>query len=208
MTATQPPVLVVHGLWDSRRRIAPLVRGLRARGAPHVHSFDLWPSDGRATMAELARQVRAEAQALLREHSCRRIDVIGFSMGALASRYYLQRCGGRDHVRRFVSVSGPHAGTWTAFALPFPGVREMRPGSALLRELAADSDPFGDVEVHCIYTPFDLTIRPPESSVLPGARSVHRLSVPLHRWMVWYPSVLDTVAQTLAQPWPAAAAGG
>src|SRR4051794_3350044 len=123
----QLPVLVVHGLWDTEARIDPLVRGLRARGVEHVSSFDLEPNSGRAPIAELARQVKERADALLAKHACRQIDLVGFSMGALASRYYLQRCGGRDHVRRFVSISGPHAGTWMAFALPFEGVRQMRP---------------------------------------------------------------------------------
>jgi triacylglycerol lipase len=193
----QLPVLVVHGLWDSRARVEPLVRGLRSRGLTDVSSFDLEPSSGRAPIAELARQVRERADALLAQHACERIDLVGFSMGALASRYYLQRCQGRDHVRRFVSISGPLAGTWTAFALPFEGVRQMRPGSALLRDLDADERPFGDVEVHCIYTSLDLMILPATSSVLRNARSVHRLRVPIHRWMLRDRGVLDIVAGIL-----------
>lgn len=193
----QLPVLVVHGLWDSKARIEPLVRGLRARGVEHVASFDLKPNTGQAPIPELARQVQMEADALRDQHACERIDLVGFSMGALASRYYLQRCTGRLHVRRFVSISGPHAGTLTAFALPFEGVRQMRPGSALLRELDADPDPFGEVEVHCVYTSLDLMIVPATSSILRGAKSVHRLRVPIHRWMLHDRAVLDLVAGKL-----------
>lgn len=196
----QPPVLVVHGLWDSQIRIEPLVRGLVARGLSDVASFDLVPNTGRAPIAELARQVQVHAAALSAEHATARIDLVGFSMGALAARYYLQRCGGRDRVRRFVSISGPHAGTWTAFALPFEGVRQMRPGSALLRDLDADQQPFGDVDVHCIYTSLDLMIVPATSSVLRSARSVHRVRVPLHRWMLHDRRVLDLVASILRAP--------
>ena len=196
---SQPPVLLVHGLWDSRARIEPLAQGLRERGIERVHGFDLRPSDGRAPIAELARQVAEQADALRREAGAVQIDVIGFSMGALASRYYLQRGGGHEHVRRFISISGPHAGTWTAFALPHAGIREMRPRSQLLRELDADPDPFGAVEVHCIYTALDLMILPATSSVLRAAHSVHRLRVPLHRWMILHPDVLDLVACTLNQ---------
>jgi triacylglycerol lipase len=190
-------VLVVHGLWDSRLRIEPMTRGLHARGVKHVHSFDLRPSDGRAPIAELARQIQAQADILRRTQRQSRIDVIGFSMGALATRYYLQRCGGREHVRRFISISGPHRGTWTAYALPHAGIRQMRPGSPLLRDLNADADPFGEVEVHCIYTALDLMILPATSSILRGAHKVHRLKIPLHRWMIHHPSVLDLIAQTL-----------
>lgn len=195
--ASQPPVLLVHGIWDSRARIDPLARGLRSRGLPHVHSFDLKPNDGRASMAALADQIRAEADSLQKRSGSTQIDLVGFSMGALASRYYLQRCGGRDRVRRFVSISGPHAGTWLAYALPFEGARQMRPGSELLRALDADEEPFGAVEVHCVYTSFDLMIVPATSSVLRAAKAVHRLRVPLHRLMIQDPAVLDLVARTL-----------
>jgi triacylglycerol lipase len=198
--SAQPPVLVVHGLWDSRERIEPLVSGLNDRGLTDVASFDLVPNSGRAPIADLARQVQVHAAALSGERATAKIDLVGFSMGALAARYYLQRCGGRDRVRRFISISGPHAGTWTAFALPFEGVRQMRPGSALLRDLDADQQPFGDVDVHCIYTSLDLMIVPATSSVLRNARSVHRVSVPLHRWMLHDRRVLDIVARLLRAP--------
>jgi len=193
------PLLIVHGLWDSLTRIDPLVQGLRARGIERVLGFDLLPSTGRAPIGELARQVAEQADALRRESGAQQIDLLGFSMGALAARCYLQQGGGRAHVRRFISISGPHAGTLTAFALPFAGVRDMRPRSALLRALEADTDPFGNVEVHCIYTPLDLMIVPATSSILRGAHSVHRLPIPLHRWMIRDSRVLDLVASLLTR---------
>jgi triacylglycerol lipase len=174
-----------------------MARGLGARGIRALQSFDLDPADGRAPIPELARQVQIQVDAMLQRYGCPRIDLVGFSMGALASRYYLQRCGGRERVRRFVSISGPHAGTWTAYALPFAGVRQMRPGSELLRGLDADADPWGEVEVHCVYTSLDLMIRPPTSSILRGARATHCVRVPLHRWMIHDSAVLDLVARTL-----------
>lgn len=193
------PVLIVHGIWDSRARVRTLEHGLRARGIEHVAAFDLRPNDGRAPIAVLAEQAKLEADALLRAHGAP-IDLVGFSMGALVSRYYLQRLGGKGHVRRFVSISGPHHGTLVAHALPLAGLRDMRPGSALLRELEADPDPFGGVEVHCLYTPYDLMIVPARSSVLPQARSVQRLPIPIHRMMITQRSSLDAIARLLLMP--------
>jgi triacylglycerol lipase len=195
-----PPVLVVHGIWDSARRIAPLVAGLTARGLHPVVSFDLVPNDGRAGIAVLAAQIAEQAEALRARSQQPRIDLVGFSMGALASRYFVQRLDGRERVRRFVSISGPHAGTYTAHALPLTGVRQMRPASAFLNDLAGDRDPWGSVEVHCIYTPFDLTILPAKSSLLTGARSVHRVPVLIHRAMLRDTRVLDIVARLLRAP--------
>jgi triacylglycerol esterase/lipase EstA (alpha/beta hydrolase family) len=194
------PVLLVHGIWDSSSRLAPLRAGLERRGIGPVHAVDLVPNDGRAPIAELGGIVAREATELAEREGASRVDVVGFSMGALVARWYIQRGGGKAKVRRFVSISGPHAGTAFAYALPFAGVRDMRPGSPLLRDLAADADPFGDVEVHCLYTPFDLMILPPTSSVLAGARSVGKFRVPMHRFMITSSVVLDHVAEILRAP--------
>ncbi len=177
--------------------MAALTRGLSARGVPHVRAFDLKPNDGRAPIALLAEQARAEAEALSAQHEGAAIDLVGFSMGALVARYYLQRLGGNARVRRFVSISGPHAGTLSAYALPLAGTRDMRPGSALLRDLSGDADPFGAVEVHCLYTPFDAMILPATSGVLRQAKSVQRVAVPMHRMMITHRLALDAIAGLL-----------
>src|SRR5207342_504947 len=108
-----------------------------------------------------------------------------FSMGALVARTYVLRLGGRDRVRRFVSIAGPQHGTlWARFARPEAiGIRDMAPGSALLADLASDRAGWGDVEVHTLWTPFDGMIVPPRSSLLPGARSDEQVPVLLHRWL-------------------------
>ena len=69
-------------------------------------------------------------------------------MGSLVTRTWIQRHRGKARVRKFVSISGPHAGTMTAYFSGKAGARRMRPGSALLTELAANPDPWGEVEVH------------------------------------------------------------
>jgi triacylglycerol lipase len=193
-----PAVLIVHGIWDSAVRIAPLATALRARGFKEVHAFDLLPNDGRARIEHLAEQVAREVAVLCKDQPTPQLDLVGFSMGALVARYYLQRLGGKQRVRRFVSISGPHAGTLTAYGLPFAGVRQMRPNSVLLRELQLDPDPFGAVQVHCLLTPWDLMILPSRSGILPGAHSVHSLPVRLHRWMLTDPRVVERVAALLS----------
>ncbi len=193
------PVVLVHGIWDSSSRLEPLRAGLVARGVSKAIAIDLLPNDGRAIVPVLAAQVAHavdEAIASI-DGDDPRVDVVGFSMGALVTRYYLQRGGGKSRVRRFVSISGPHAGTINALALPFAGVRQMRPGSELLRDLASDPDPWGPVEVHTVWTPYDLMILPARSSKLPGARSERVIPVKMHRWMITDPRVLDHVASLL-----------
>jgi triacylglycerol lipase len=191
------PALLVHGIWNSGEHFARMRATLDAAGIGPTLAIDLAPNDGRAPVATLAAQVDAAAHRLAREAGPSRIDVIGFSMGALVARYWIQRLGGRARVRRFVSISGPHAGTANAYALPLAGVREMRPGSALLTDLARDTDPWGEVEVHCFWTPFDLMIVPARSAILPGARTVQRFSVAMHRWMLTDARVITAVRDVL-----------
>ncbi len=187
------PVLLVHGIWDTGAKFGSLRRGLERAGRGSVETIDLLPNDGRASILELASQVERK----VRHIHCERIDIVGFSMGALVTRTYLQRLGGKERVRRFISISGPHHGTVTAFALPHIGARDMRPGSRLLTELAADPDPFGEVEVHVMYTPFDLMIMPATSSRIPSARSETCLPIPLHRWMIEDRRAIQRVVELL-----------
>jgi triacylglycerol lipase len=185
--------LLVHGIWDSASRLAPLKEGLSARGLTNVTALDLVPNDGRAPIPELAEQVRKAVAAF----GAVPIDLVGFSMGALTSRFYLQRLGGRARVRRFVSIAGPQHGTLAAYGLPFAGVRQMRPGSELIRDLQSDPDPWGDVHVHTVTTPYDLMILPSRSGELSGSRSHKSFPVKMHRWMITDARVLDYVAELL-----------
>lgn len=173
-------MLLVHGIWDKGARFERMRLVLEAAGRT-TQAIDLSPNDGSAPIERLARQVDEAADAMRGE---RRLDVVGFSMGALVSRYWLQRLGGKERCRRFVSIAGPHAGTAQAWWMPFfAGVRQMAPGSPLLADLARDDDPFGDVDVHCVWTPYDLMIVPPSSSRLAAAEE-HRLPLWRHGSMI------------------------
>jgi triacylglycerol esterase/lipase EstA (alpha/beta hydrolase family) len=178
------PIVVVHGIWDNERSVGPLVHGLARHGHRDVVALSLRPPWGMAPIEELAAQLGSFIAELQRRLGCEAVDVVGFSMGALVTRTYLQLLGGDAHVRTFISISGPQRGTLTAYALPLYGVRQMRPGSPLLRALGTDVSHLHRVAVHCVYTPFDALIVPSESSVLDGARSVHKVPVLVHRLML------------------------
>ena len=193
------PVLCVHGIDDTSQTIAPVVRALRAAGWPEVTACDMVPSNGDAGIAVLAGQVQMAAQALRQRTGAARIDVVAFSMGALVSRYWIQRLGGRDEVRRFVSISGPHHGTITAYTRWNDGGRDMRPDSALLADLARDPQPWGQVDVYTLWTPFDLMIVPASSGHLDGAHETI-VPVPIHPWMLWSAKVHAGIISALRAP--------
>lgn len=198
--AVRPPVLLVHGIDDTGRKMAAIDRYLEKLGWPHRLRIDMEPSDGRASLSELSGQVAGRAEELRSRTRAGRIDVVAFSMGTLISRHFLQRRGGAAMVRRFVSISGPHAGTATGFLRWNPGATEMRPGSPFLKDLDRDASDLGrKVQCYSFFTPFDLMIVPFSSSKVAWA-SNETFPVLIHPWMVEDDRVLEAVARALGEP--------
>jgi len=187
-----PPVLLVHGIADSERNMQWMARYLRREGW-EVHTLNLKPNWGQRGLEPLAAQIDAYARA---QFGTRRFNLVGFSMGGLVSRYYLQRLGGLEHVDHFVTLSAPHNGTLLANLIPNQGCREMRPGSPFLCDLAADADRLENVKFTSLYTPLDLVIVPPRSSEMPQARNI-RLPIVAHPLMIFDRRSLRAVAEAL-----------
>ena len=156
----------------------------------------LVPRNGDAGLDHLAGQLAAWIEANF--DAGESIDVVGFSMGGLVARYYIQRLGGIERVRRFITVSSPHKGTWTAFLRHNRGARQMRPGSDFLQDLNRDAATLSRIEFTTIWTPFDLMIVPADSSELGVGRSI-RIHVAAHPLMVRDRRVLDLVHHLLSQ---------
>jgi hypothetical protein len=133
--AAGTPILLVHGMIDNRSIFTLLRRGLRRRGFGRVVSINYSPltTDVRVAAAWLAKEV----ETLVAETGYERIHVIGHSLGGLIARYYVTRLAGDARVHTLVTLGTPHAGTFNAYALPSNLCRQLRPGSALMRELGA-----------------------------------------------------------------------
>jgi triacylglycerol lipase len=170
-----------------------MIPWLQSKGIP-VHSLNLIPNNGDAGIDELARQLSAFVGTAVPAGQF--IDLVGFSMGGLVARYYLQRLGGLERVQRFIAISSPHNGTWTAFLRRNPGARQMRPGSDFLKDLNRDAAILNRIQSTTIRTPFDLMIIPSSSSELAAARSI-RVNVAAHPLMVRDRRVLEWVHRLL-----------
>jgi pimeloyl-ACP methyl ester carboxylesterase len=133
--ASGMPVMLVHGLADRASVFSPLQRGLRDCGAGPVTAvrYSMLTADLRVAAQALGDEIervrpRSGGQA---------VCVIGYSLGGLIARYYVQRLGGDAHVPLVITLATPHGGTATALlAPPHPLLRQLRPGSELLAELA------------------------------------------------------------------------
>ncbi len=191
------PVLLVHGFLDTTVVFAKMTAYLSNLGW-EVHSLNLVPNNGAAGIDELAHQVADYADRHL--PSDRPFDLVGFSMGGLVARYYVQRLGGRDRVKRFIAISSPHQGTWTAYTLQRPGCLQMRPGSDFLQDLNQDATTvLGQLNFTSLWTPYDLMIVPANSSQMPVGKEF-RVPVLLHPWMLVDARSLKLVAEQLSVP--------
>jgi triacylglycerol lipase len=192
------PVLLVHGFQDDAKKMQSMAHALQHEGWT-VLTPTLSPSGGQVGNEILAQQLSDFIEANV-PHG-RKCDLVGFSMGGIVCRYYLQRLGGVARVDRFVAISAPEHGTWWASICPaellrWPGVAQLRPDSAFLRDLDSDAQVLNRVRLTTIWTPLDLAIFPAASSRMPVGRET-KLSVPLHPLMVWLPSCRRAVAAAL-----------
>ncbi len=133
--AAATPILLVHGIIDNHSIFALLERALRRRGFSDLSWFDygLLTRDVRQAAVDFG----AAVENLTSESGYERIHVVGHSLGGLIARYYVQRMGGHEHVRTLITLGTPHAGTELArIGQLMPLVRQLRPTSDLIRELA------------------------------------------------------------------------
>lgn len=197
---TPVPVLFVHGTDDNAGRFQPMMAAFEAAGWPRerLYAVSLYPHNGQVPIEAMAYQVGHAAEGLRRRTHAERVDVVAFSQGALSSRYWIQWLGGQPHVRRFISISGPHQGTWLAWLRADPALVQMRPGSPFLRELDQRTD-YGDTEVFSFWTPWDGVVLPASSARLPGSTE-RRFLVPFHPLMIGSAEVISAAVEMLAAP--------
>ncbi len=188
-------VCLVHGFAESGRRFQGMVDALVDAG--HVcHVPKLSPRDGRLGIEDLSGKLALFIDGAI--PGAEPIVFVGFSMGALVVRHYLQERGGVRRAVAFFSISGPHQGTWISYLYPGSGTRQMRPGSAFLRELEAGRPILEGMVLHTYRTPLDLMVAPSTHSRIPGvAEQVVWCS--FHSHIQSHPRVIGHIVQELAR---------
>ncbi|MDF5707123.1 MAG: triacylglycerol lipase [Nostoc sp. S4] len=190
------PVLLIHGIDDTEAVFRQMRLYLIQQGFP-VHALNLVPNNGDLGLDELAKQV---ANYVTTNFGLEQpLDLVGFSMGGIVSRYYIQRLGGINRVQRFITIASPHHGTVVAYGSRRPGCVQMRPDSLFLKDLNSDAVMLKQLNFTSIWTPYDLMIVPANSSQMPVGQQVI-VPVALHPWMLTDSGSLAAVTAALAQP--------
>lgn len=190
------PVLLIHGIDDTAAVFHRMTNYLQARGWS-THSLSLIPNNGNIGLDQLAHQVADYSN----KHfpMGRAFDLVGFSMGGLVSRYYLQRLGGIERVQRFVALSAPNNGSRMAHFRWNKGAAQMRPNSKFIQDLNRDAARLERINFTSIWTPYDLMILPADSSRLPVGQAV-QTPVLLHPWMLTDERSLKAITAALSAP--------
>jgi triacylglycerol lipase len=197
MFDSRNPVLLIHGLYDTVTVFDPLAADL-ARGGWSVHSLNLVPNYGTARLEDLASQIAVYITDTFPLEQP--IDIIGFSMGGLITRYYLQRLQGTQQVQRYINISAPNRGTTVAYSLPLPGIVQMRPDSKFIKDLNHDcQSSLSQIKCTFIWTPYDLMIVPSSSTLLGIGREI-QIPVIFHAWMLKDRRVRAAIQQALLEP--------
>jgi triacylglycerol lipase len=194
-------VVMVHGFANTGRLFGPLCRTLEARGHA-CHAPTLHPRDGGLGIADLSEKLASFIQATVAPGAP--LALVGFSMGALVARHYLQALGGARIAAAFFSIAGPYRGSFNAYLYPGLGTRQMRPGSPFLRLLGDGSGALAGVAVFTYRTPLDLMVVPSTGSRIPSARDL-ALWCPLHTLLPRDQRLREHIADELDRLEPPAA---
>jgi len=194
-----PPLVLVHGMLDTSAVFNRLQRELAGRRDPLLIP-DLPLRLGRTSIQEGAERLsRAIDEAFGRDQP---LDLLGFSMGGVIARTWIQLLGGYRRTRRFLSVGSPQQGTLTAQPWPgwlFNGIADLKRDSALLNTLNGDLDRLSRIECHSFYSPLDLVVLPGWRAVLPVG-AVSMLPVPTHPQLLRDPAAINPLVKELLRP--------
>lgn len=185
----RPPVVLVHGYLGHPDMFRPLTRRLYAAGFGRVARVG-YPST-RLPLDRIVHHVATVALPLARAHGP--IDLVGHSLGAVACRAWLKAFGGAAHVRRFVSLGGPHAGT-ALYRLAPPLLWDvLDPRGPWVQRLALGEEP---VPTTVIRARYDHQVLPPVRASLPGVTEIV-LSGHGHNGLLWSSTAHDAVIAAL-----------
>ncbi len=188
--------MLVHGLLDSPAVFNALKRCLGDQRQPLLIP-ELPLRFGLTPIAEAAELLGGHIEAAFGLEQP--IDLLGFSIGGVIARTWIQLLGGHRRTRRFTSVGSPQQGTLTAQPWPgrlLAGIADLKWGSPLLAQLNGDLEALAEVDCCSFYSAIDLAVLPGWRAVLPVGR-IQMLPVWAHPQLLRAPQSVQQLAKEL-----------
>jgi pimeloyl-ACP methyl ester carboxylesterase len=135
---TATPVLLVHGYGANKSNWWFLERELRTAGFGVIHALNYNPL--RVDVPTVAARCVRRARELMTDTGSEHVHLVGHSLGGIIARYAVQ-LGGLREAATCITIASPHAGAPLATLGVGRLAVQVRPGSPLLRRLAASSRP-------------------------------------------------------------------
>jgi triacylglycerol esterase/lipase EstA (alpha/beta hydrolase family) len=163
------PLLLVHGMYVNAGALLILQRRLAKAGWTNIHLLDL--DFKRGHISALSDQVADCVEEIIARTGADRVDAVGHSLGGIVIFHTLLRGGGNRSLGTCVGLGAPFMGTRMAAFSRLPLVRQLAPGSAVLKDLhtliESFSTPAPGTRLVSIWSNYDNVIFPTESPILP-----------------------------------------
>ena len=190
------PIILIHGLWNTSRIFSFISSKLDEKEVEYFaptlnHAF------GMTSIVELTNlidQLIVEKYGLEQE-----IDILGFSMGGIIGRYWINKFNGHKRTKRFITIGSPHNGTLTSQLVPkypFRGISEMKINSSLLRDLANYDYFLNDIDCISFFTYWDLMVFPGWRANLNVGKKIS-LNIFKHRNLVRNPEAVERIIERI-----------
>jgi len=102
---------LIHGLWNNSSIFSSISSKLDDIGIEYF-APTLKHSYGMTSIIDLTNTLN---ELILKKFGLRKkVDILGFSMGGIIGRYWIQKFNGNKRTRRFLSIGSPHKGTLIA----------------------------------------------------------------------------------------------
>ena len=190
------PIILIHGLWNTSSIFSLISSKLDEKEVEYFaptlnHAF------GMTSIVELTNlidQLIVEKYGLEQE-----IDILGFSMGGIIGRYWINKFNGYKRTKRFITIGSPHNGTLASQLVPkypFRGISEMKINSSLLRDLANYDYFLNDIDCISFFTYWDLMVFPGWRANLNVGEKIS-LNIFKHRNLVRNPEAVERIIKRL-----------
>ena len=194
--ANRNPIILIHGLWNTSSIFSLISSKLDEKEVEYFaptlnHAF------GMTSIVELTNlmdQLIVEKYGLEQE-----IDILGFSMGGIIGRYWINKFNGYKRTKRFITIGSPHNGTLASQLVPkypFRGISEMKINSSLLRDLANYDYYLNDIECISFFTFWDLMVFPGWRAHLNVGEKIS-LKILKHRNLVRNPAAVERILERI-----------
>ena len=183
MISSKKNIVLVHGLWNNPVVFNRLIYKIKEFDV-QIFLPDLPHNYGRTNLFSLAQDLEQYISTNIEDNVP--LDILGFSMGGLIARIWLQKLGGATRTKRFISVGTPHRGTFLAELIPsffLNGVAQMKRSSPLLLDLNSDISSLRNIECISTFCRWDLMVFPGWQAVLPFGL-IYSIPVLYHKQLI------------------------